>query len=127
MAEGERIDGRRLAAESAAILAGVLDELLGLAGKVDAREISAWQRKIEALVDDLATIKEKLFLKTRDGNSLAQLALEKVKALDEAVKQGARELPDADATLAVEKAMEEMTEGLNALIEKTKTQVIRMT
>lgn len=127
MAEGERVDGRRLAAESAAILAGVLDELLGLAGKVDAREISVWQRKIEALVDDLATIKEKLFLKTRDGTSLAQLALEKVKALDEAVKQGARELPDADATLAVEKAMEEMTEGLNALIEKTKTQVIRMT
>ena len=80
------------------ILAGVLDELLGLAGKVDAREISVWQRKIEALVDDLATIKEKLFLKTRDGTSLAQLALEKVKALDEAVKQGARELPDADAT-----------------------------
>jgi hypothetical protein len=127
MAEAKRIDGRHITTEAAEILTKLHDELPGLAGKLDAAKIPVWQEKIKALVDDVPIIMEKLFLKTQGGTHMAQLALEKVKALEEAVKQGIQGLSAAEATEKVDKAMEEMAEDLGALIEKTKSHIIRMT
>ncbi len=127
MAEVKRKDGRHITTEGAEILTKLSDELPGLAGKLDATKIPGWQEKIKALVDDVPIIMEKLFLKTQGGTHMAQLALDKVKALDEAVKNGIEGLSVADATRAVEQAMEEMVKDLSALIEKTKSHIIRMT
>jgi len=127
MAEAKRRDGRHITTESAEILTKLSDELPGLAGKLDAAQIPGWQEKIKALVDDVPVIMEKLFLKTQGGTHMAQLALDKVKALEEAVKQGIQGLSAADATQKVEQAMEEMVKDLSALIEKTKSHIIRMT
>jgi len=127
MAEAKRRDGRHITTESAEILTKLSDELPGLAGKLDAAQIPGWQEKIKALVDDVPVIMEKLFLKTQGGTHMAQLALDRVKALEEAVKQGIQGLSAADATQKVEQAMEEMVKDLSALIEKTKSHIIRMT
>ena len=127
MAEAKRIDGRHLTTESAEILTKVSEELPGLAGKLDAAKIPGWQEKIKALVNDVPVIMEKLFLKTQGGTHMAQVALDKVKALEEAVKQGIQGLSAADATQKVEQAVEEMVKDLGALIEKTKSHIIRMT
>ena len=127
MAEAKRIDGRHITTEAAEILGKLRDALPGLAGKLDAAQIPGWQEKIKALVDDVPVIMEKLFLKTQGGTHMAQLALDKVKALEEAVKQGIQGLSAADATQKVEQAFEEMVKDLGALIEKTKSHIIRMT
>jgi hypothetical protein len=127
MDEGKRADGRRLAAESVEILKSLRDELPGLTGKVDSNQIPVWRGKVEALVDELLAVKEKLFLKTQDGTRLAQSALEKLKSLDEAVRRGIDGQSADDATGTVEQAMEEMAGQIGALIEKTKSQIIRMT
>ena len=127
MTEVKRIDGRQLTTESSEILSKLGDELPGLAGKLDATKIPGWQEKIKALVDDVPIIMEKLFLKTQGGTHMAQVALEKVKALEETVKQGIQGLSAADATQKVEQAFEEMVKDLGALIEKTKSHIIRMT
>jgi len=127
MAEGKRIDGRHLTTEGAEILSKLSGELPGLAGKLDASKIPVWQGKIKALVDDVPIITEKLFLKTQGGTHMAQLALEKVKTLETTVKQGIVGMSAADATQTVDKAMEEMAKDLGALIEKTKSHIIRMT
>lgn len=117
MAEGERINGSRLTAEGAKILAGLINNLLELVGKVDARKISEWQQEIRALLDNVRTIEEKLFLKTQGGAQMAQLAFGKVRNLDETVKRSAQGLSADDATRMVEKAMEEMSQELGALFE----------
>lgn len=127
MAEEKRKDGRHLTTESAEILTKLSAELPGLAGKLDAAQIPQWQEKIKGLVDDVPVIMEKLFLKTQGGTHMAQLALDKVKALDATVREGIAGLSVADATQKVQSAMDEMVKDLGALIDKTKSHIIRMT
>ena len=124
MADGTGANGRQLALESGETLARLRVELPGLAGKVDAKQIAVWQEKIKMLVDDLDLIKEKMFLGTRDGAIIAQSALEKVHALEDAVNRGIMGLPANEACWTVAKAMEAMATDFGGLIERTRSQTI---
>ncbi len=127
MSEGQRLDGRHHTAQAVEILNKVRNDLPGLAGKLDAAQIPVWEEKIKALVDDTPLIMEKLFLKTQGGTHLAEVSLEKVRALESVVAQGFQDKSVADATKAVGDAVEAVEKEFGAFIHKAKTHVIRMT
>ncbi|MDA8308159.1 MAG: hypothetical protein M0Z81_15215 [Deltaproteobacteria bacterium] len=117
MIKDELTDGCRLADQCGKILARLIDDLLALTGKVDAKKIYAWQQQIRALIYEMQVIEKKKFLKTRGGAQMAHLALEKVRKLDDIVRRGASALPANDANRTVGEAMGDMTQEVNALIE----------
>ena len=112
-------DGSCVTAQCGQILSRLIDDLLELTGKVDAKKIYAWQQEIRALIHEMPVIEKKKFLQTRGGAQMAHLALEKVRDLDNMVKRGASALPAEDANRTVGKAMHDMTQEINALIEFT--------
>jgi len=70
---------------------------------------------------------EKLFLKTQGGTHMAQVALEKVKSAGRRpLNKASRACRPADATQKLSRHSGD-GEGLGALIEKTKSHIIRMT
>lgn len=119
MTKEELMDGCCLTAQCAEILARLIDDLLELTGKVDARKIYVWQQEIRTLLYEIPVIEKRKFLKTRGGAQMAHIALGKVKDLDEMVKRGASALPPDDANRTVGNAMRDMTQEVNALIELT--------
>ncbi|MDR3570499.1 MAG: hypothetical protein P4L43_20945 [Syntrophobacteraceae bacterium] len=119
MAIDEIADGCCATAQCGQILAKLIDALLKLTGKVDAKTIYAWQQQIRALLYEMPVMEKKMFLRTRGGAQMAHLALVKVKDLDDMVKRSASALPADDANRTVEKAMRDMTREVNALIEFT--------
>ena len=119
MAKDEPMDGCCLTARCSEILVRLIDDLLGLTGKVDAKKIYTWQQEIRALLYEMPVIEKRKFLKTRGGAQMAHLALGKVRDLDDMVKRGASALPPDDANRTVAKAMHDMTQEVNALIELT--------
>ena len=119
MAMAEIADGCCATARCSEILSRLIDDLLGLTGKVDAKKIYAWQQEIRALIRNMPVIEKKTFLKTRGGAQMAHHALEKVKDLDDMVKRGASALPADDANRTVGEAMRDMTREVNALIDFT--------
>lgn len=124
--EERRVDGRQLTTQAGELLNKISEELSGLADRLDASRIQEWQEAIQALVKDIPTIQERLFLKTQGGTEWAREALEKVQALEQ-VLQKVPSLPPAEATSAVEEAVSEVKRVLGGLIEKAKTLIIRMT
>lgn len=119
MDKDEPTDGTCLTARCSQILVRLIDDLLELTGKVDARKIYAWQQEIRALINEMPIIEKRKFLKTRGGAQMAHLALEKVIDLDDIVKRGASALPANEANRTVGEAMRDMTREVNALIEFT--------
>lgn len=124
--EERRVDGRHLTTQAGELLNKISEELSRLADRLDASRMQEWQETIQALVKDIPTIQERLFLKTQGGTEWAKEALEKVQALEQ-VLQKVPSLPPAEATNAVEEAVSEVKRVLGGLIEKAKTLIIRMT
>ncbi len=119
MPRDELKNGCCVTAQCGQILVRLIDDLLELTGKVDAKKIFVWQQEIRTLLNEMGTIEKKKFLETRGGAQIAHIALEKVKSLDDMVKRGASALPANDANRTVGEAMRDMTQEMNALIELT--------
>ena len=121
MAEEDLKNGSCPAARCEKLLARLIDDLLQLTGKVDAKKIYAWQQEIRTLIDEMPMIDKKKFFETEGGVQMALLALEKIMDLDEIVARGASALPAEDANRTVGEAMSKMTLEVNTFIDFTRS------
>jgi len=126
MATAKR-DGRHIITDTVETLNRLHDELPSLSDQLEAGRIPDWQARMKALVDDTPLIMKKLFLKTQGGTMLAQKSLNQAKALDRLIREGIQDKSPAEATQAVEEAIQSLEKELGAFIHKAKTHVIRMT
>ncbi len=121
MAEEDLKNGSCPAARCEKLLARLIDDLLQLTGKVDAKKIYAWQQEIRTLIDEMPMIDKKKIFETEGGVQMALLALEKIMDLDEIVARGASALPAEDANRTVGEAMSKMTLEVNTFIDFTRS------
>ncbi len=121
MAGEDLMNGSCPAARCEKLLARLIDDLLQLTGKVDAKKIYAWQQEIRTLIDEMPMIDKKKFFETEGGVQMALLALEKIMDLDEIVARGASALPAEDANRTVGEAMSKMTLEVNTFIDFTRS------
>jgi len=83
-------------------------------------------KRLQRLEEMLKSIRKKLFVKTQGGTKIARECAEQVAKLKEVVNE-LKEKPKEQAATEFEETLNAVEEKIEPFVEKTRSQVVRMT
>lgn len=121
-----RKDGRHYIDQMTTAMAGLRERLTEGSMPLPPETAQEAAERLERLEEMLQSIRKRLFVKTQGGTEVAKECAAEVEKLEEVIDSLAGE-PEEEAVARLEDALRSVEEKIEPFVDKTRSQVVRMT